>query len=412
MDRLLQYSSGVKSFILSCFVVGLASAAPWSSYLGPNGDGTAEGNIPVKIQKEGPKTLWKADIGRGCSSFAIDRGKAVTVGNKDNKDTIWCFDAKSGDVIWKKTYDEALAPKYYDGGPGATPTIHGDLVYNLSKSGRLSCHDLKTGDKNWLVHFKKDLKGNMPTWGFSSSPLIYKDVLITLPCAKKGAMVALDPKTGRIKWQSENTARPGYAAPVFYQHKGKDAAVVFHGRSIVGYDLTAKGEVLYEFEWRTPYDVNASNPQVLGNLLHFSSGYNMGYAVIDISKPKPTLVHRDRDLPMIFQNSFLMGDDLVGCFGDKRYDTELYRMDFKTGKILWKHPLPGTRGSTAKIGETIVVLTETGHLVFGKATEKGFDETGRHEILEKLCWAPLAIGEGKLFARTNKGKAVCLDLAK
>lgn len=401
----------MKHFILFLCLSHLTQASTWSSYLGSHGNGTAEGDIPTKIQKEGPRVLWKAKIGYGCSSFAIDQGRALTVGNAKDQDTLWCFDAKTGDVIWKKTYEEPLAPKYYDGGPGATPTIHGELVYNLSKSGRLSCHALKDGEEKWVVHFKNDLKGNKPTWGYSSSPLIYNDLLICLPCSKKGAMVAINPKTGKVEWQSENVARPGYAAPLFYQHGGKDAAVVFHGRSIVGYDLTEKGKVLYEFDWRTPYDVNASNPQVLGNLLHFSAGYNMGYAVIDISKAKPEIVHRNRDLPMIFQNSFIIGDDLMGCFGDKRYNTELYRMDFKTGKILWKHPLPGTRGSTAQIGETTVVLTETGHLVFGQATEEGFTETGRHEVLSKLCWAPLAIAEGKFFARTNKGQAVCLDIS-
>lgn len=385
-------------------------ASTWSSYLGPNGNGTAEGKIPVEIQTKGPKTLWTAKIGIGCSSFTIADGRAFTLGNRDERDTLWCFDAESGQVIWKKTYDEKLAPKFYDGGPGATPIVDNGRVYSLSKSGRLSCHDAKSGDEKWVVDFQDDLSGNMPTWGYSSSPVVYGDTLICLPCSKEGALVTLDKKTGKLVWQSSNSARPGYSAPVLYQHKGKDAAVVFHGRSLVGYDLSAKGKVLYEFEWRTPYDVNASNPQVLGDLLHLSSGYNMGYAVIDISKSKPEIVHRNRDLPMIFQNSYVEGDDLIGCFGDKRYNTELYRMDFKTGNILWKHPLPGTRGSTAKIGETTVVLTETGLVVFGKAGEKEFTEAGRHQVLKKLCWAPLAIGEGKLFARTNQGEAICLDL--
>lgn len=400
----------MKSILLIILLTGSSLAATWSSYLGPNGNGTAEGMIPAEIQTKGPKTLWTAKIGKGCSSFTIADGKAYTVGNINDEDILWCFDAATGKVLWKTTYDEKLAPKYYDGGPGATPIIDGGLVYNLSKSGRLSCHEAATGVQKWMVHFQDDLGGNMPTWGYSSSPVIYGDSLICLPCSKKGAMVLLDKKTGKLRWQSSNSARPGYSAPVLYQHKGKDAAVVFHGRTLVGYDLTDKGKVLYEFEWRTPYDVNASNPQVLGDLVHLSSGYNMGYAVIDISKETPEIVHRNRDLPMIFQNSFVQGGDLIGCFGDKRYNTELYRMDFKTGKILWKHPLPGTRGSTALIGDTTVVLTETGLVVFGKAGEKEFTESGRHQVLQKLCWAPLAIGEGKLFARTNQGEAICLDL--
>ncbi len=382
----------------------------WSRYLGPNGDGTANGSISSHIQKNGPKTLWKADVGIGCSSFVIQGGKAITLGNKNNKDTLWCFDAKTGKVIWKQTYPEKLEAKFYDGGPGATPTIDGDLVYNLSKSGRLSCHDLKTGKEKWVVHYKNDLGGNKPTWGYSASPLVYQGALICLPCNTKGALVALNKSTGKTLWTSKNKARPGYAAPVFFKHKGNDAALVFHGRKLVGYDLSRKGKVLFEFPWRTSYDVNASNPVIKDNLVHISSGYNMGYAVIDISKPKPTIVHRNRDLPMIFQNAFLEGDDLIGCFGDKRYKTELYRMDLKSGKILWKQALPGTRGSTAKIGETIVVLTETGHLVFGKAGNKKFTETGRHHIHKKLCWAPLAIAEQKLFARTNQGEAICVSL--
>lgn len=410
----LSYNSGMKIFILFLGLTLMTWGSTWSSYLGPNGNGTAKGEIPALVQKNGPKVLWKAKVGRGCSSFTIGDGRAYTVGNDEDRDTLWCFDAKSGDVLWKKTYSEKLAPKFYDGGPGATPIIDEGLVYNLSKSGRLSCYDAATGDEKWIVKFKDDLSGNMPTWGYSSSPVVYGDVLLCLPCSKKGAMVALNKKTGKTVWSSSNGARPGYAAPVLYQHKGNDAAVVFHGRSVVGYDLSAKGKVLYEYEWRTPYDVNASNPQVLGDLVHISSGYNMGYAVIDVSKPKPEIVHRNRDLPMIFQNCFVEGDDLIGCFGDKRYNTELYRMDFKSGDILWKHSLPGTRGSTAKIGETTVVLTETGMVVFGKAGEKGFTESGRHqffeEISKKLCWAPLAIGEGKLFARTNQGQVVCLDL--
>lgn len=389
---------------------GLAGGSTWSAYLGPNGNGTAEGVIPAKVQKEGPRTLWKAKIGKGCSSFTIAQGRAFTVGNLDNRDTLWCFDAKTGKVLWKKTYDEKLAPKFYTGGPGATPIVDGDLVYNLSKSGRFSCHDIKTGAKKWVVNFKDDFSGNMPTWGYSSSPVVYGDVLLCLPCAKGGSMVALDKKTGKEVWRSTHTARPGYSAPVIYKHKGKDAAAVFHGRSLVGYDLSNQGKVLYEFTWRTNYDVNASNPQVFGNLVHISSGYGMGYAVIDVSNYEPTIVHRDRERPMIFQNCFVEDGDLIGCFGDKRKKTELYRMDFKTGKLRWTVELPGTRGSTAKIGDTTVVLTETGMVVFGKAGKDKFTETGRHQILKKTCWAPLAIGEGKLFARTNEGEMVCVDL--
>lgn len=399
------------AFVLLC-LTHVALGSSWSSYLGPNGNGTAPGEIPLIVQKEGPKTLWKTNVGRGCASFAVVDGKALTVGNRDDQDTLWCFDAKSGKVLWKKTYQEDLAPKFYEGGPGATPIVDEGLVYNLSKSGRLSCHDLQTGGEKWLVHFQDHLEGNKPTWGYSSSPVVYGDVLLCLPCAKEGSLVALDKKTGEERWRSSHTARPGYSAPVLCTYDGRDAAVVFHGRTLVGYDLSAKGKVLYQFQWRTPYDVNASNPQILGDLIFLASGYGMGYAVIDVSKAEPVIVHRNRDLPMIFQNAFVEDGDVIGCFGDKRYDAELYRMDFKSGTIRWRHGIPGSRGSTARIGDTTVALSETGMVIFGKAGKEKFTETGRHQILEKLCWAPLAIGEGCLYARTNEGEVVCVSLTE
>jgi len=137
-------------------------------------------------------------VGKGCSSFTIAAGRAYTVGNRDETDTLWCLDAKTGEILWKKTYSEKLAPKFYDGGPGATPIVEEGLVYNLSKSGRLSCYDAQSGDEKWVTEFKDDLSGNMPTWGFSSSPVVYGDVLLCLPCSKKGALVALNKKTGKL----------------------------------------------------------------------------------------------------------------------------------------------------------------------------------------------------------------------
>ena len=402
----------MKIALLTTLLVITALSQEWPQFLGPNGDGTAEGEIPMSVQRLGPQILWTAEIGKGCSSFAISRGRAITIGNSNDEDTVWCFDAKTGEVIWKKTYPEKLAAKYYTGGPGATPTIDGDRVYILSKSGRLTCHDFANGEEKWSVSYKKDFDGNMPTWGFSASPTIFGDQLLCLPCAKGGALVALDKVTGEFQWKSGNIARPGYSAPVLFKHQGNDASLVFHGRSLVGYDLTEKGEVLFTHTWRTPYDVNASNPIFHEGMVCIASGYGMGYAVLDVTGAEPKVLHQDRDLPMIFQNAFLVGDHVMGCFGDKRVRARLFRMDMKSGDFLWKYDLPGTRASIAKIGETFVILCEDGHLVFGEADEEKFTESSRHKVLDRLCWAPIAIGEGKAFARTNQGHAICLDLTE
>ncbi|NIP96729.1 MAG: hypothetical protein GWO24_26155, partial [Akkermansiaceae bacterium] len=137
----------------------------------------------------------------------------------------------------------------------------------------------------------------------------------------------------------------------------------------------------------------------------------MGYTVLDVSGAKPEILHRDNDIRMIFQNSVRTGGTITGVFGDKRIDAELIRMDMASGKIHWRRKMPGTRGSSALVGDTFLVLSETGDLIAGRVSDRGFTETGRTKILSSRCWSPFAVAEGKLFARNNDGEAVCLDVS-
>ena len=86
-------------------------------------------------------------------------------------------------------------------------------------------------------------------------------------------------------------------------------------------------------------------------------------------------------------------------------------MDLASGEILWRKAMPGTRASSALIGETFLLLSETGDLVAGGVSDSGFTETGRLNILPRKCWSPFAVSDGRLIARNNSGEAVCLDVS-
>jgi outer membrane protein assembly factor BamB len=389
----------------------LAPAQDWPRYLGPDGTARVAGGFRSDWNEKAPDTAWKAEVGIGCAGFAVAGGRALTLGNAGGKDTVWCFEAASGKVLWQHSYPEALGDKYYEGGPNCTPTIDGDRVYTLSKSGKLLCLNLEDGKVLWQKDLPRDFGGEAPTWGYATAPLVRGDLLYTLPCGAKGALYALRKDSGEVAWHSTNKTLAGYAAPVFFDYEGKECAGVFHGRQFVIYDLEAKGKPVFEYTWRTSYDINASNPQVHDGMAFLASGYGMGYAVLGLDG-KGKILHRDHDLRMIFQNSLLLDGDIVGVFGDKRIDAELLRMDFASGKIRWRVPLPGTRGSCLMVGDKLIALAETGDLVCGVPDMNGFRELGRSKTLGPLCWAPLAFADGRLYARTNKGAAVCLDVSK
>jgi outer membrane protein assembly factor BamB len=389
---------------------GFTLAQDWPRYLGPDGSGKVDGEIRTNWKEAKPKELWRKDLGRGCTSFAIAGDKVVVMGNKDDTDIVWCLDAATGKELWTHKYPEKLNPKLYDGGPNATPTIDGDVVYTLSRTGNLFCLSMADGKPKWHKHFQKDFKGTEPSWGYSASPVVKGDLLYCLPCAEDGGLFALEKSTGKVSWKSGDSTKPGYATPVFFNYKGREVVAAFHGRELVTYNLDGKGKPVFDFGWRTSYDINASNPQYHNGMMFLASGYGMGYVVIDVSGSEPKVLHKDEDTRMIFQNSIFQDGDILGVFGDKNIDAELIRMDMKTGKAHWRAKMPGTRGSSLMVGDQMVILAETGDIICGEPAKSGWKEHGRVKALSSVSWAPVAFAHGRIFARSNKGEAVCLEV--
>ena len=48
-----------------------------------------EKNWTTVWPKEGPKQLWKANVGMGFSSVSVSEGSLYTMGNKDDADTVF-----------------------------------------------------------------------------------------------------------------------------------------------------------------------------------------------------------------------------------------------------------------------------------------------------------------------------------
>jgi outer membrane protein assembly factor BamB len=93
-------------------------------------------------------------------------------------------------------------------GPRSTPTVAGH-VFALGAQGVLACHDAMTGKRVWAVDLRRDLDGRLMhgnvldvDWGYSESPLVDGDLVVVSPGGEKGTVVALDRKTGKIRWRT------------------------------------------------------------------------------------------------------------------------------------------------------------------------------------------------------------------
>src|SRR5881409_3719556 len=94
-----------------------ADAADWYRWRGPDCNGiSTETGWQTKWPAEGPKQIWKASVGIGFSSVSVSDGRVFAMGNENDTDTVFCFDAKSGKEVWKYSYPSKLDPKFYEGG--------------------------------------------------------------------------------------------------------------------------------------------------------------------------------------------------------------------------------------------------------------------------------------------------------
>jgi len=130
--------------LLGLFASECAMAMDWPQWRGPNRNGISSETIPP-FSPEGPKLIWTAAVGAGFSSCAITGGRLYTMGNANEQDIIWCLDAATGRDIWRHSYPARLDPQYYEGGPGATPTVADAKVFTINKWGKVLCLDTAKG---------------------------------------------------------------------------------------------------------------------------------------------------------------------------------------------------------------------------------------------------------------------------
>jgi outer membrane protein assembly factor BamB len=198
------------------------------------------------------------------SGLAVADGRVI-VADKDldeTRDIFRCLDADTGSEIWRVTYP-AAGEMDFTNSPRANPVVHDGLVYLLGAFGHLNCVRLASGEVVWQKHLPEDFGAKVPTWGYSSTPLIVDEKLIVNPGAKEASLAALDRLTGRVVWTAPG-APPGYASFVLADLGGV--------RQMVGYDLDSlggwdpeTGERLWRLVPEFEGDFNVPTPIVLGD---------------------------------------------------------------------------------------------------------------------------------------------------
>lgn len=418
-------------------------ADDWPQWLGPRRDSVyREEGIIDRVPQQGLNVKWRVPVALGYSGPAVSAGRVYVMdyvladgrianspGSADQtegKERVLCLDSRTGRALWKHEYDRPYRLSF-GGGPRATPTVDGNLVFALGAEGNLWCLDAQTGKVLWAKDFVKDYEAKTPFWGVASHPLVDGDILYCVVGAANGVATALDKRTGREMWRALPAKEPGYCPPTMIEQRGRKQLLIWHAESLNSLD-PANGKLHWSVPLAPSHGMAIAAPRNLGPYL-FASGFGEAAVLLKLGEEKATAdeVWRGKIKGAVYcanSTPFLEDGTIYGCDINSG---ALMGVRLADGERLWQTTVPtlgkvprGRYGTAflVKHKDRFFLFSESGDLILASLSPKGYEERGRFHVLEPtstafgrpVVWSHPAFAERCCFARNDK-ELVCVDLA-
>jgi outer membrane protein assembly factor BamB len=421
--------------------VHVATPMNWPSFRGPNASGVADGQMPPTSwdAEKGTNIWWKTPIpglGHSCPVVWGDRIFVTTAisgdpnskfrpgqyGDVDSVNDnsvhswrVYCVDKRTGQVRWERTAHEG-APKVkrHTKGSHANPTLATDGKHLIACFGSegLYCYDLDGSllwhrdlgvlDSGWF--FDSDYQ-----WGFASSPIIYKGlVIVQCDIGKNSFIAAYNIEDGNRVWITPRDETPSWGTPTLFEGKNRVELVTNATKFIRGYD-PATGKELWRLGRNS--EITVGTPVSGDGLIFVTGGYppvRPVYAIRagasgDITLPKGKTSNdfvawsNDKNgtympTPIVYRDYLYTcnNNGLVTCY------------ECKTGKQVYQERVRGRGGYTASpvaADGKLYFTSEEGGVQVVKAGPK-LEPLSSNPIGD-VCMATPAISDGMIFIRSQ-----------
>ena len=374
--------------------------ASWLRFHGPRGDNISPDTGLLKAWPSGgPKLVWAIDgIGHGFSGVTLAGGLIFTSGNLDDATTITALDLE-GRIQWQAPSGPAWTDEYP--GTRGTPTVDGDRLYHESPLGNVVCLDLASGDELWSLNILKTFDAKNNKWALAESLLIDGDHVICCPFGRKASVVALDKHSGDTVWTAPAVSGTvAFASPVVAEYEGLRIILTMNADSLVGVNADS-GDLLFQHEHVTKYDINVTMPIFHEGHVFISSGYGAGSELLKLDvegdKVVAKTVWESSELDNHHGGVILWRGHLYGS----SYRGRWVCLDWKTGQVKYKEKGVG-KGSVAMADGMLYMLNEKRKLGLASATPDGLELTGSFKIPsggEGPTWAHPVVRGGCLYIR-------------
>jgi len=400
-------------------VAGLGSLAAddWPQWRGPNRDGISkETGLLKEWPANGPRLVWKAaGLGGGYSTVAVVGERIYTTGDRPDANYLVALNRADGKILWSaKLGGKAGAPGWGGfAGPRATPTVDGDLVFAVDQWGEMACFNAGDGKELWRKNFTTDFGGARPEWGFSESPLVDGDRVMVTPGGPKGAIVALDKKTGAMIWQSrEFTDAAHYSSLILVNWGGVRQVIQLTADSVAGVAV-ADGKLL----WRAVRKGRTAvipTPIFDSGLVYVTSGYGVGCNLFKVTEAGGKFSVEQLYENKVMQNhhggAIKIGDYVYGHSDGRGWTCQ----DFKTGEVKWQEKSKLGKGSLVFADGRFYLRQEDkqGTVALIEASPEGYKELGRFDQPDrssKNSWPHPVVAGGRLYLR-DQDILLCYDV--
>jgi outer membrane protein assembly factor BamB len=408
---------------------------PWPAFRGDNAAGTADGQGAVTEWNidTGTNIRWKTPIpgianaspivwgtnvfvvtaisGAGDATFRTGLYGDVKPVDDLSEHTwkIYCLDKATGKILWEQTAFKGV-PKVKRhtkaSQANSTPVTDGSRVVALFGSvGRLVAWDMN-GKELWNLDVGVLDSGWFfdPTyqWGFSSSPVIYKDrVIVQADVQKNSFIAAYDAKTGQRVWKTDRNEISSWGSPTVFEEQ-----IVTNGPTVRAYDAET-GKELWKLGPNS--EITVGTPVVGEGLVYVTGGYPPArpiYAVKssargDISMPKEATsseaVAWSNTAGTYIPTPLFYEGILYTC--DNSGVVTAY--DAKTGERFYRARAGGGGSFAASpiaADGKLYFANEDGDVIVVRAGRK-FEEIAKNQMKEVVMSTP-AISDGLIVVRT------------
>ena len=407
-----------------CVILLSAIAAhgdDWPCWRGPQGTGvSAETNVNPKALQGGAKILWNVNVGYGYSSVVVKGNHFFTVGGDPAQGIVfWCLDAATGEVVWKKVFDQGSRYDNAHTEAASTPLVDGDRVYGIASDNILRCFRAADGSTVWEKSLPADFK--LKKLGYqhylSSSPVVEGNLLL-LNCNTSG--LALDKMSGSLVWRFDDP--PGGmssdASPVAAEWDGRRCAFFF-GPDVLNVVDPSTGRKLWSFKHGDTMAVGA-DPVIFGDKVFLSGEHLAAYLVpagADLKRVAGT-GPRTYLSPPVLLDGLLFGTSMenfeeLDPQAIAAFQTPFLCVDGSTGQTRWQRTTRYV--SLAAAGDRLIMLELNGMLRIAQATPAEYTELSSADVLAgaarpRFFAAPPVISNGLIYCRNFAGDLVCIDV--